>query len=147
MQTPYDHRVLTVATPPYRQWCAPITLAGNSPIFHACQPLAKPPLLNVRGVPVYFLVRRLKFLLERGHFYEPRQFGVIQEWRRATPAKWVIVDVFVWLAKQTTMPLLAAFYQIINNPLFNLLIFYKLASPLRNFFGEITCLIHGMIFR
>ena len=74
---------------------APVPLPGYGPVDVVSQPFAKPPVLDVIGIPVDFIVAADEFVLESRGANVPGTLGVVEQWGVATPAEGVGVPVYL----------------------------------------------------
>src|SRR3989338_3248651 len=85
--------VAALPASPYRKRSAPVALPGKCPILKFPQPLAKPPLLKMRGNPLDSLVPPYEAFLQLGHPNKPGPFRKIKKRGITSPTKGIIMFI------------------------------------------------------
>jgi len=84
---------MALITFPDRQRRSPITFASQRPVHIIGQPVAKPAILDVTGIPVDFIVQRHKAVFKLAGTDIPGGTGIIQKRCITTPAEGIRVGV------------------------------------------------------
>ena len=82
---------MTAIALPDIKGCAPISVAGDTPVLNILKPVAETALANAFGNPVNGVVVADKVILNIGHFYKPGFTGIVDKGSITAPAIGIIV--------------------------------------------------------
>src|SRR3989344_4684435 len=96
----HDNHFGIIFVLPDRQWCAPVTLARDRPVFDFAQPFAETPFFDIFWLPIYFFILSYQFVAQFRHRYIPRIARIVDKPSLAPPAERIRVSVGFFIEKK-----------------------------------------------
>ena len=83
---------MTAFASPDWNWCTPVSVSGNSPVFNFFQPVSETFFANEFREPVNCSVVSNQLILEVAHLDVPGWLSIVNQRCSASPAVWVVVN-------------------------------------------------------
>ena len=84
--TASDALLMSTFTLPYRKWCSPVTVTGDTPVLDILKPVTETSFSDGIRDPVYSIVVADQVIFDCSHFDKPGFSCVIDEWCVTSPA-------------------------------------------------------------
>ena len=81
-----DTLLMTTLTLPYRKWCSPVTVTGNTPVLDILKPVTKTSFSDGLRNPVYGVIVADQVIFDCSHLDEPGFSCVVDERCVTSPA-------------------------------------------------------------
>ena len=83
---------MTAFASPDWNWCTPVSVSGNSPVFNFFQPVSETFFTNEFREPVNCSIVSNQLVFEVAHLDVPGWLSIVNQWCSASPAVWVVMN-------------------------------------------------------